>query len=155
MTRVWHVFSISNCKSYLYFDTASMSIMIYFYPSKPYKHVTEECTEWSILRIIYADDYILYKFGLKHRVMNRSYINNVFVNIGVFFTTNENSPVVWGHRCCTVIFVVRKETSYQVIKHIELSYTIFGYFSVVVVVYTKSSKPNRQTNKRWYFEASV
>ena len=115
----------------------------------------EECTEWTILRIIYADDYILYKFGLKHRVMNRSYINNVFVNIGVFFTTNKNSLGVWGHRCCTVIFVVRKETSYQVIKHIELSYTIFGYFSVVVVVYTKSSKPNRQTNKRWYFEASV
>ena len=142
--------------SYLYFDTASMSIMIYFYPSKPYKHVTEEeCTEWSVLlNNTYVDDYILFKFGLKHCVMNRSYINNVFVNIGVFFT-NKSFPGVWGHRCCTVIFVVRKETSYQVIKHIELSYTIFGYFSVVVVVYTKSSKPNRQTNKRWYFEASV
>ena len=96
---------------------------------------------------IYANDYILFEFGSKHRVMNRSYINNVFVNIGVFFT-NKSFPGVWGHRCCTVLFVVRKETSYQVIKHIELSYTVFGYFLVVVVVYTKSSKPNRQTNKR-------
>ena len=132
-----------------------MRIMIYFYRSKPYKHVTGRM--YRVIHAsynIYADDHILFEFGSKHRVMNRSYINNVFVNIGVFFT-NKSFPGVWGHRCCTVLFVVRKETSYQVIKHIELSYTIFGYFSVVVVVYTKSSKPNRQTNKRWYFEASV
>ena len=72
-------------QSYLYFDTASMSIMIYFYPSKPYKHVTGRM--YRVIHTsynIYADDYILFEFGSKHRVMNRSYINNVFVNIGVF-----------------------------------------------------------------------
>ena len=59
--------------------------MIYFYPSKPYKHVTGRM--YRVIHTsynIYADDHILFEFGSKHRVMNRSYINNVFVNIGVF-----------------------------------------------------------------------
>ena len=71
-----------------------MSIRIYFYPSKPYKHVTGRM--YRVIHNsydIYADDYILFEFGPKHRVMNRSYINNVFVNIGVFFT-NKSFPGV-------------------------------------------------------------